>query len=145
MQKLAYGLAFAASLGDKLLNSGRRCSDLGDGDFRFCAGRLSKSQHLIGNIEDWKESGEEWVTESDLIRTFSYFEVGVQLLDEHVTVSVASVHSRSHEVLHRDVIVVITQLDDEVVWHVDILAVEVAPVAELVVLPGVAVELVRVL
>ena len=45
---------------------------------------------MIGNVENRKESGKEWVTESDYI--FTLFIVVVQLLDEEVTVGVATLH-----------------------------------------------------
>ena len=98
---------------------------------------------MIGNIEDREETSEEGVSESDYICVvIAFFEIGVDLLDEVVTVGVRAVHRGGQEVLHRDGIVIVSQLDNEVVRSVDVFAINVTPVAEFVVLPSVAVELV---
>ena len=44
------------------------------------------------------------------------------------------------EILERDVILVVSQLDHEVVRRVDVSAIDVAPIAEFVALPRVATE-----
>ena len=60
----APGEACGASLGDQLLDlgSGRSSSDLSNRDVCFSASGEAETQHLIGNVENRKESGKEWVT-----------------------------------------------------------------------------------
>ena len=119
----------------------RRRRGLRHVDLRVGARRDGKTDALAFDVENGKEGREEGVAKSHRVCVLG--QGVIELLDEDVTVSPGIELSLGGEVFHGDSVIVVSQLNRKVAWQVDLIALNVSPVAELIVLPSVAVHLVH--